>query len=134
MNSREVFRESNRQSRCKRIAIAISIGAALAMIHYLIRRHISNFSVLYDGLPRPEWISIAIDGEFVMHLLFLGALFSVTWRSIPALEKPKYSNDGTYSVFNSNAADEPIDWPSLIGAWASLPIYLLLWAWAYGYL
>jgi hypothetical protein len=110
------------------------VGVGLAAIHYLVRTFIPAFSVLYDGSERPQWIPITIDAEFLIHLLFLGALISVTARSIPGVNKPSYSNEGTESVFNYSDSDVPIDWSRILTAWACVPVYVLAWAVAYGYL
>jgi hypothetical protein len=118
----------------RRIIAAISIAAALALIHFFIRLYIPSFSVLYDGSARPDWISYTIDAEFMMHLLYLGALFAFTGRSIPSLNKPKYSDDGTESLFNSTPPVDSTDWTSILAAWACVPIYATIWMLAYGYL
>jgi hypothetical protein len=69
-----------------------------------------------------------------LHLLYLGALFAVTGRAIPGLAKPTYSDDVSESLFNSNGPVESADWPSILIAWACLPIYLAVWMLAYGYI
>ena len=120
--------------RKKRILFAIALAAALAVVHYVIRKYIPSFSVLYDGPPRPGWIPITIDAEFVLHLFYFGALVSLTGRAIPSLSKPRYSGDGNESLFNPGAPIESIDWASIAAAWGCVPVYVLLWMLAYGYL
>jgi hypothetical protein len=120
--------------RKKRILSAIAVAAALALIHYAIRKYIPSFSVLHDRSPRPWWIPITIDAEFLLHLSYFGALVSLTGESIPSLSKPKYSDDGTESIFNTGPHIEEIDWSSIAAAWACVPVYVLLWMLAYGYL
>lgn len=122
------------RNRRKWIILSILIAAGLALIHYAVRFYIPAFTVLYDGPPRSGWIPIAIDGEFLLHLLYFGGLISVTGRSIPALNKPKYSDDGTESLFTAGPTPEYTDWGSIVYAWGCVPIYLLLWMLAYGYL
>lgn len=118
----------------KKIFLGISIAASLALIHFAIRKFIPSFSVLYDGPERPSWITWMIDCEFVLHLLFFGALVTVTGRSIPALNNPRYSDDGTESLFSSGSSEASTDWASIGLAWGCLPVYVLLWMAAYGYL
>lgn len=110
------------------------VGVGLAVTHCLIRVFIPPFSVLYDGPERPRWIPLTIDAEFLIHLFFLGALITVTSRSIPWANKPSYSNEGTESVFNYSDSEVSTDWARILLAWACVPIYLLAWAFAYGYL
>ena len=121
-------------TRKKSIGFAMAVVAVLALVHYVIRKYIPSFSVLYDGPPRPGWIPITIDAEFVLHLFYFGALVSLTGRSIPSLSKPRYSDDGSESLFNPGAPVESIDWISIAAAWACVPVYVLLWMLAYGYL
>ncbi len=77
-------RSSVMRNRRKWIILTILIAVALALIHYAIRLYIPAFTVRYDGPPRPGWIPFAIDGEFLLHLFYLGALISVSGRSIPS--------------------------------------------------
>jgi hypothetical protein len=123
-----------KNQRNKNVLIFGLVGVGLAAIHYLIRVFVPSFSVLYNGPERPQWIPLTIDAEFLIHLVFLGALITVTTRSIPGLNKPSYSKEGTESVFNHSGSDEPINWSRILLAWAFVPVYLRAWAFAYGYL
>jgi hypothetical protein len=122
------------RDRRKWIILSMLTATGLALIHYAVRFYFPTFSVLYDGPPRSGWIPIAIDGEFLLHLLYFGGLISVTGRSFPSLNKPKYSDDGTESLFTTGPITEHTDWLSISFAWGFVPIYLLLWMLAYGYL
>ena len=121
-------------SRSKKVYFAILLAATLALLHFTVRRFVPSFSVLYDGPERPAWISLAVDAEFLLHLMYLGALLKVTGRSIPGLQKPEYSDEGTGSLFGSNGSSESTDWRTLLTAWAFVPVYVVLWMLAYGYI
>jgi hypothetical protein len=121
-------------SRRRRIYFAICFASALALLHFTIRRFIPSFSVLYNGPERPDWIPITIGAEFILHLIYLGALLAVTGRSVLGLSKSAYSDDGTKSLLNSSGPIETADWRSIMTAWVCVPIYLVLWMLAYGYL
>jgi len=111
------------------------VGVGLAVAHRIIRVFIPSFSVLYDGSDQASWISIVIVCEFLIHLLYFGALISITGRSIPALSRPGYSEERVQGVFDtSSGADEQVNWTRILIAWGFAPVYVLAWLFAYGYL
>ena len=111
----------------------IIVATVLAVAHWLIRVVLPSFSMVYDGPPQPQWIRWTVYAEFCGHLLSLGALFSVTGQAIPSLNKPGYSDEGTVSVMDPGTVEASTDWTALLTAWGFAPVYLLLWAGAYGY-
>ena len=132
--SRRDFLSSIRFQQNKDVFYAGILGLILAAIHQCIRLFIPEFSVLYDGPERATWISITIVCEFLLHLLFFGGLIAVTGRSIPALNNPRYSKEGTESIFDYSEPEEPVNWSRILTAWGFAPIYILGWLFAYGYL
>lgn len=113
--------------------LVCAIGVLLAILHAYIR-HIQPILCIGEGpATRPRWVAATLRVEFLVHLLLLGALITVTKRSIPAVSKPHYTSDGTESLLNSLPPEPPVLWMRIMTAWICAAFYVMAWSFAYGW-
>jgi len=111
----------------------IWISAALLLIglHVAVRHDWPGFTP--PATPdKPEWIRVALDGEFGVHLAFLGAVITGIINRIPSLKNPSYTYDGTLSISSSEplASIDP-KWGEIVIIAIEFFAYLAAWAWVY---
>ena len=76
---------------------------------------------------------MALYGELLVHIAFLGAVIVGIRNRIPSLRHPSYSDDGTLSIGSSQLSIRPeIRWGEIAGILLEFAVYLTIWAWAYG--
>jgi hypothetical protein len=131
--SKARFLDTIRLRENRSVFLVGTFGISLAILHMASRHVASAFSVRNDVLSRPQWITVEVTFEFLVHLIFLGTLIRVTTRSIPAIDRPHYSSDGTESMLHSRPPEPPIRWARIMMAWSYAAAYLIVWSLAYGF-
>ena len=110
------------------------IGAALLILslHAAVRHAFPTFTPPATD-DKPAWIRFSLQGEFLLHLAFLGAVITGIRNRIPGLKRPSYSDDGTLSITSSEPLiDDEVRWAEIGFILVEFAIYLATWAWVYG--
>jgi len=82
---------------------------------------------------KPEWIRIALYGEFLTDIVVFGAVITAIRNRVAALKHPGYSDDGTLTIAMSQTSNAAvIRWGEIAIVVAEFVIYLAVWAWIYG--
>jgi hypothetical protein len=110
--------------------------AALALLmlgtHALISHRYPAFTP--PATPdKPDWMRAALYGELVVHIVFLGAVITGIRNSIPSLNRPNYSDDGTLDIGSSQPSRQAAGrWGEVAAIALEFGIYLAVWARMYG--
>lgn len=82
---------------------------------------------------KPEWVRMALYGEFLADILVFGAVITTIRNRIPALKNPGYSDDGTLTIATSQIPRaSAVRWGEIGIIVAEFAVYLALWALIYG--
>jgi hypothetical protein len=82
---------------------------------------------------KPEWIRMALCGEFLADIVVFGAVVTAIRNRIPALKNPGYRDDGTLTIATSQMSRaRAVRWGEIGIIVAEFAVYLALWALVYG--
>jgi hypothetical protein len=110
----------------------VSVALLMLTAHVIIQHKFPLFTPPAT-LNKPTWIRVALKGELLVHILFLGVVILGIRNRIPDWAHPHYSDDGTLGIGSTQIADSAkTRWSEIASIILEFGVYLGAWAWVYG--